>query len=96
MKELPEAYARTRGKRSRFEMLMDALRVIESGECRPTRIMFAANLSWIPPRKIFDLLVAQELIKEVIEGERTMYEITERGLKILRYLNKTKELMGIA
>lgn len=88
-------YAQKRGKRSVFEIYIDVLRVIKRGEYKPTRIMYAANLSWKPLMRILNSLIAQGLINE-IEGKRTRYEITEKGRSVLRYLDKARELIVVA
>jgi len=58
--------------------------------------MYAANLSWSPLSKVLNSLIDQELIKENDDGERTRYEITEKGEIVLRYFEKTRELIMVA
>jgi predicted transcriptional regulator len=62
--------------------------------------MYGANLSWKPLQKILKALVAQELIEEsVAEGgdkrTKTSYGLTEKGVNVLRYFNKAKELVDM-
>jgi len=89
-------YAHEKPKRSKLEIYLDVLHVIKRGEHKPTRIMYAANLSWSPLSKVLNSLIDQELIKENDDGERTRYEITEKGEIVLRYFEKTRELIMVA
>lgn len=93
---MPKLYADTRRKRSRLETYIDTLQVIKLGVRKPTRIMYAANLSWVPLVKVLNSLTAQALIKENDEGKKARYEITEKGNRVLRYFNKASELMVVA
>ena len=74
------------------------LAAIRGGEDKPTRIMYAANLSWKPTQRVLAQLVEQELVREIRGAEgaksRRRYEITEKGVAVLEYFDKAKELLA--
>lgn len=84
-------------RRSRLEVCLDVLRAMNKGENKPTRIMSASNLSWNQLHREFDRMIRLDLIREINIKEiknnpkydkrsKHSYEITKKGLKILRYL----------
>jgi len=85
-------------RRSKLEIYIDILEEIKDGVIIPTRIMYGANLSWKPLQQILKSLVAQELIVEDLaeDGDKRTkkaYQLTEKGVNVLRYFNKAKELV---
>jgi len=85
-------------RRAKVEIYLDVLAVIEGGEPRPTRIMYAANLSWKPLRNILDSLEREGLIEDIDTEARdgrskNLYGITEKGMSVLKYFEKTKDLI---
>ncbi len=71
------------GKRSRFEVYCDVLRAVRKGIDKPTRIMYAANLSW---NTLEDALAKLQRIKLInvqysgdTENSPRRYVLTERG-----------------
>ncbi len=85
-------------RRSKLEIYIDILEEIKNGVIIPTRIMYGANLSWKPLQQILKSLVAQELIVEYMaeDGDKRTkkaYKLTEKGVNVLRYFNKAKELV---
>lgn len=85
-------------RRSKLEIYIDILEEVRNGVIIPTRIMYGANLSWKPLQQILKSLVTQELIVEYMTEERDKrtkkaYKLTEKGLNVLRYFNKAKELV---
>ncbi|MCX6649582.1 MAG: helix-turn-helix transcriptional regulator [Candidatus Bathyarchaeota archaeon] len=85
-------------RRSKLEIYIDILKEINNGVIIPTKIMYGANLSWKPLQQILKSLVNQELIEEFISengDKRTKkaYNLTEKGINVLRYFNKAKELV---
>lgn len=73
-------------RRSKLEIYVDVLRIIERGVSKPTRIMFAANISWKPLNEILANLERQGLIERKTVRNRTLVFITEKGKRILRTL----------
>ena len=86
-------------RRTRLEILLSVLRAIKDGENKPTRIMYATNMSWIPTKKVLEKLVERGYIDVTEEpsGRRSKkrYEISEKGVKVLRYFNGAQELLYI-
>lgn len=86
-------------RRSKLEIRLKMLSAIMDGEDKPTRIMYAANLSWKPTQRVLAQLVEQELVREISGAEgvksRRRYEITEKGVAVLDYFNKAKELLSL-
>ncbi len=88
------------GRRSKIEIYLAVLSAIQGGEPRPTRIMYAANLSWKPLRQILDTLEREGLIENLDPERRdgrskNLYGITEKGRSILNYFDKTNDLLKI-
>ena len=86
-------------RRSKLEIVLNVLSAIKDGVDKPTRIMYAANLSWKPTQKILGSLVEQELIYEIKETgskrSKLRYRITEKVVNVLRYFDGAKELVDI-
>jgi len=88
-------------RRSRFEIYVDVLNEIMNGSNKPTKIMYGANLSYKPLKDILQSLLDQGLIEEVderIKDKRTKirYELTQKGVNVVRYYSKAKNLIEIA
>ncbi|MGD2142420.1 MAG: winged helix-turn-helix domain-containing protein [Candidatus Bathyarchaeota archaeon] len=88
-------------RRSKLEIYLEVLKIIKSGTSKPTRIMYAANISWQPLMRVLESLKAQGLINEIdatTEGrnkdKRTsrIYEITMKGEQVIRYFREAKDL----
>lgn len=81
-------------RRSRLELMLEVLSIMKGGESKPTRITYAAKLSWTTARKIFNKLMVQGLITEQhIQSERKtkrQYEITWKGLRVLEYFEEAQ------
>jgi len=77
----------------------DVLRVIAEGESKPTRIMYSANLSFNPLKRVLRGLVEEGLICErpSKDDKRTEMEycLTERGMRVLRLLGEVEGELGL-
>jgi predicted transcriptional regulator len=86
-------------RRSKLEIRLTMLSAIQDGVDKPTRIMYAANLSWKPTQRILAQLYKQGLINEIEESENVKskrhYEITEKGVAVLKYFDDAKKLLPI-
>jgi len=84
-------------RRSKLEIQLNILSAIEDGVDKPTRIMYAANMSWKPVQKVMSRLMAKGLITQFTNSERgrskRRYVITEKGSKVLAYFNDAKDLL---
>lgn len=86
-------------RRSKLEIRLKILAAIRDGQDKPTRIMYAANLSWKPTQRILAQLIEQELVLEHRNTEsaksRRRYQITDKGITVIEYFEKAKELLPI-
>lgn len=86
-------------RRSRLQVKLEVLNTIKRGVKKPTRIMYASNMSWAPTQKILKSLVSSGFIRklESKKDKRTIryYEITQKGLNILNYFNKENDLIRL-
>ena len=63
---------------------MDVLTVVTTGCTRPTQIMYRSNTSWIALQKILESLTASGLLRQRVEGSRTEYIATDKGIDVAR------------
>ncbi|RLG93932.1 hypothetical protein DRO27_05490 [Candidatus Bathyarchaeota archaeon] len=86
-------------RRSKLEIRLKILASVKQGVDKPTRIMYAANMSWKPVQRTLSHLVEQGLLAEVIHTEskqsKRRYQITEKGEKILDYFEKAKDILPL-
>ncbi len=86
-------------RRSKLDLVLGVLRAIRDGVDKPTRIMYAVNLSWKPTQGILGSLVEQELLTESEETgskrSKKKYKITEKGMGVLRYFDGAQQLIDI-
>lgn len=83
-------------RRSSFQITIDVLTTIEKGEQRPTRIMYASNLSWNSLKSTLDLLVSKGYINQNCFDRNKKYSITAKGLEILGYYNQLESLVQVS
>ena len=86
-------------RRSKLEIRLTMLSSIKQGIDKPTRIMYAANLSWKPTQRILIQLEKQDLIKEIEENDnlksKKRFEITDKGQAVLKYFEDAKILLPL-
>jgi predicted transcriptional regulator len=86
-------------RRSKLNIQQEVLKAIRAGVDKPTRIMYATNMSWAPVRKILDRLVDRGLVSVITDNGETRtkrrYEITEKGISVITYFEGAKELVDI-
>ncbi|UCH57373.1 MAG: hypothetical protein JSV18_00140 [Candidatus Bathyarchaeota archaeon] len=86
-------------RRSKLDIMMTVLRSIRDGMDKPTRIMYAANMSWNSTQKVFEDLLRQDLIFVTEEpGQKRAkkrYHITEKGLNVLQYFEGARALLKV-
>ena len=87
-------------RRSKLDIVLSVLSAVKDGVDKPTRIMYAANLSWKPNQSILSSLVQQGLLKEIkntgSKRSKKRYKITEKGLNIIRYFEGAQDLIDLA
>ncbi len=86
-------------RRSKLVIALSVLSSVRDGLDKPTRIMYASNMSWKPTRRILASLVGQGLLREILVSgsgrSRARYEITEKGLNVLDYFSGAKALLDV-
>ena len=87
-------------RRSRLEVRLKILESIRNGLEKPTRIMYASNLSWNRAMTEMQSLIEQGLVAEFIDTKsgvksRRRYKITEKGVSVLDYYDKGRKLLQI-
>ncbi len=86
-------------RRSKLDIMLTVLKAISEGEQKPTKIMYASNMSWNLTQRIFADLVRQGFltVRENPESKRSTkrYEITEKGMNVLKYFDGAKALLQI-
>ena len=86
-------------RRSRLDIILNILTAVKEGVDKPTRIMYATNLSWKPTQNILETLRRQGLLSNIggDEGKRTKvrYQLTEKGMDVIRYFDKAKDLLAL-
>lgn len=86
-------------RRSKLEIMLSVLSVVRDGVDKPTRIMYATNLSWNPAQEVLSRLVEEGLLGVYDEPSqkrsRKRYHVTERGLHVLNYLKGAEALISL-
>ncbi len=86
-------------RRSKLDIMITVLKSIREGMDKPTRIMYAANMSWNSTQKVFDDLIRQELIFITEEpGTRRAkkrYHLTDKGINVLEYFRGAQTLLNV-
>jgi predicted transcriptional regulator len=80
-------------KRNREEIISQILNVCRHGAIK-TRVVYQANLNFKTVEPYLALLVKNNLL-EVQNGEKRMYETTQKGESLLVAINQVNELSGI-
>ena len=86
-------------RRSKLEIQLNILSSVMNGVDKPTRIMYAANMSWRPVQRNLSYLVNKGLLERQVNLEssksKSRYVITEKGINVLEYFKKAKEILPI-
>lgn len=80
-------------KRNREEIISQILHVCIDGAIK-TRVVYQTNLNFKTVEPYLDLLIRNNLL-EVQNGEKKMYETTQKGENLLQAINQVNELAGI-
>ena len=77
-------------------MAIEVLSVVAKGENRPTRIMYASNLSWTSLKSKLDLLLEKGYVDvEFVSNRNKLYSITSKGIEVLRYYKRIESLVEV-
>jgi predicted transcriptional regulator len=84
-------------RRSQLEIRLNILSAVRDGVDKPTRIMYAANMSWKPVQRILSHLVEQGLLEVRMNTEsrqsKKRYVLTDKGANVIDYFEKAKEIL---
>jgi len=82
-------------RRSRLEIILIILAAIRKGVDKPTRIMYAANMSWRPSQRMLSRMMEQGLVEvRISPRSRRRYVITEKGINMIDYFEKANEILS--
>jgi len=84
-------------RRTTRQIVHDIMKAMASGESRPTRIMYAANISWLPLEKHLKALIGQGLVEQYEPGRGDKrvtreFRLTGEGNSTLVRLNEYERL----
>jgi predicted transcriptional regulator len=84
-------------RRSKLEMYVDILNVLgHRGPLKLTHIMYKANINCSVLNEYIDFLIKQNLIeKRMIQKERIVFEITQRGITVLKYFRELEQALPV-
>jgi len=84
-------------RRSSFQIAVDVLSVMNNGETKPTRIMYAANLSWKTLKSTLNLLETKRYIELTSSPsyKQKQFAITKEGLSVLSYYKRLSRLVKV-
>jgi predicted transcriptional regulator len=81
-------------RRSRLELNLDVLKAIYNGRQAPSRVVYAANLSYDRVVNCIEFLVEQNLVQRIEGITKKRYTITDRGKNVINYFYEIEKLMG--
>ena len=84
-------------RRSKMEMCLDILKTLaQKGPLKLTHVMYKANVNCSVLKEYLDFLIQQELVEEkALRKERIVYQITEKGLTVLKYFRELQIMLPI-
>ena len=84
-------------RRSKMEMHLDILKTLaQKGPLKLTHIMYKANVNCSVLKQNLEFLTQQKLVEEkTLTKERIVYEITEKGLTVLKYFRELQIMLPI-
>ena len=80
--------------RSRYEVIAAILKAVARGETR-TKIMYMAMLGNAQCKSYLDSLIKSDIVQQVKNGDKIVYEVTPKGVRFLSYYNQMKELLPV-
>jgi len=84
-------------RRSKMEMHIDILKTLaQKGPLKLTHIMYKSNVNCSVLKEYLDFLTQQKLVEEkTLTKERIVYEITEKGLTVLKYFRELQIMLPV-
>jgi predicted transcriptional regulator len=81
-------------RRSRLELYLDVLRAVYNGRRAPSRVVYAANLSYDRVMNCIDFLLTQGLVERIEGIKKKRYTVTENGKNVIKYFQEIEKHMG--
>jgi len=84
-------------RRSKMEIYLDILKTLaKKGPLKLTHIMYKANVNCSVLKEYLNFLIQQKLVEEkALRKERIIYEITQKGLTVLKYFRELQIMLPI-
>jgi predicted transcriptional regulator len=84
-------------RRSKLELYLDILKILSHNmPMKPTEIMYGVNVCYRFLELYLDFLVQQDLIeRKAVNGRRTTYVITQKGLNTLGKYEELKKTLSL-
>jgi predicted transcriptional regulator len=84
-------------RRSKLELHVDILNVLANkGPLKLTHIMYKANVNCNILNEYIDFLIKQGLVeRQIIEKERIIFSVTQRGRTVLNYFRELTKVLPI-
>jgi len=79
-------------KRSRQEIFSQILNICMNG-ANKTRIVYQANLNFRTVNPYLDILIKNQHLMEVGQGEQVLYQTTQKGTNLLESINKVNNTL---
>ncbi len=80
-------------RRSRLELYLDVLKAIYDGRQAPSRVVYAANLSYDRVINCIDFLIDHNLVEKVDGIAKKRYTVTESGKNVVKYFSEIEKRM---
>jgi predicted transcriptional regulator len=81
-------------RRSRLELYLDVLKAIYNGRRAPSRVVYAANLSYDRVMNCIDFLLEHDLVERIEGIKKKRYTATESGANVIKYFTEIEKHMG--
>lgn len=81
-------------RRSRLELYLDVLKAIYHGRQAPSRVVYAANLSYDRVVNCINFLIDHNLVEQIEGSTKKRYVTTERGKNVVKYFHEIEIHMG--
>jgi predicted transcriptional regulator len=81
-------------RRSRLELYLDVLKAIHQGRQAPSRVVYAANLSYDRVINCINFLIDHNLVTQINGTTKKRYVTTERGRNVVKYFHEIEMYMG--
>ena len=84
-------------RRSKMEIHLDILKTLaQKGPLKLTHIMYKSNVNCCVLKEYLEFLTQQKLVEEkALRKERIVYEITEKGLTVLKYFRELQNMLSV-